>query len=241
MPPDAERDDMNAPAPRQECRMKFNSKIIVALLCTAYICGATAQIDVHEEPLHHEVFANEFVRILEIVAHPNDTSLVHRHANNYSYIVLKGGRIWNDVMGSEARTVDLKSGFIGGYFENPAKPLVHRFANKSDEDILLVAVEHLSANRKPPIEPSTLHEFEELVIDNPYFLVTKVPIQPNARLDLQPKPGCIIINMNQQPIKVLDKEAPSLSKWIWAEPNKNIRLLNPLPEVAWIVLVQVKN
>jgi len=202
---------------------------------------AHAQIDVHQEPLHHPVFTNGSVRILDIIANPGDTSLVHKHANNYCYVTLNGGTIWSDAKGTEPRTVELKDGFVGGYFGNPSGPLTHRFANRSAHPIRFIAVENLSAIGNPIDSLYKLRPHEEMLIHNAYFLVTRISLKPNERLDLLPLRASVLINTTQKPLPVISKnDSDSLDSWIWVDPNRKISLRNPTREIASVVLVQVK-
>ena len=62
-----------------------------------------AQIPVAEEPLHHVIFEDEQVRVLEIIALPGDTALMHQHDYNYCYIAVQGGKLWLEDQGEKSR------------------------------------------------------------------------------------------------------------------------------------------
>ena len=52
------------------------------LLLVAFFSSSvsvTAQVQVRNEPRHHNVFENEFIRILDVYLGPGDTTLYHLH------------------------------------------------------------------------------------------------------------------------------------------------------------------
>jgi hypothetical protein len=199
-----------------------------------------AQIQVHEEPLHHLVFEKSNTRILDVIAHPNDTSLMHQHGNNYCYVTIDGGKIWVQNDGEEGRTLELPIGFTGGYFDNPNHALVHRFANRSEGLIRLIAVENLSEgnSRTLPYQPS---DEEEILIDNSHFLTSKIPIAVGKRADFKFSTHAVIVNLGNTPLSVEKKKKSSeLNKWIWIEALSTVSIHNPTSQPIWIVLVQVK-
>jgi len=201
--------------------------------------GAIAQIQVHEEPLHHPVFKNADARILDVIAHSNDTSLIHQHSNNYCYVTINGGKIWVQNNGEEGRTLELPLGFTGGYFDNPQQPLVHRFANRSTGLIRLIAVENLT---KGNIKDSVyqLMPYEVLLINNPQFLVTKISLPPFEPLDFYSILNTVIVNPAQIPMPINSKPE-QLSDWLWLDAKSRISIFNPSGTPVDMVLVRLKN
>ncbi|MFZ1807518.1 MAG: hypothetical protein WAU36_09865 [Cyclobacteriaceae bacterium] len=198
-----------------------------------------AQIQVHEEPLHHPVFRNENARILDVIAHPNDTSLIHQHSYNYCYVTIDGGKIWVENKGEDGRTLELPVGFTGGYFENPQQPLVHRFANRSDGLIRLIAIENLThGNTKDSIHPLLTNE--ELLINNHQFLVTKISLSPSQQLDFHSTLNTIIVNTGQTPLSVNIK-SEELADWRWLNAGSQISIYNQETINVSIVLVGLKS
>ncbi|MEQ8364752.1 MAG: hypothetical protein RIF39_13750 [Cyclobacteriaceae bacterium] len=199
-----------------------------------------AQIQVHKEPLHHPVFKKSNTRILDVIAHPNDTSLIHQHSHNYCYVTINGGKIWVENKGEEGRNLELPHGFTGGYFENPEQPLVHRFANRSEELIRLIAIENLSAgNTETPTYQPTGNE--EILINNSHFLTTKVLVGAREQSDFKSSANTVIVNLGEKPLEIQKKkESTELNKWVWVGAQSMVSIYNPTYEPTWIVLVRVK-
>lgn len=214
-------------------------KYCILLLWVFYFHGY-AQIQVHEEPFHHPVFLKSSVRILDVVTHPNDTSLIHQHSNNYCYVTLNGGKIWVENEGEEGRTLELPTGFVGGYFENPRQPLVHRFANRSDDLIRLIAVENLTAGSNND-SVFQLMANEEVIVDNSYFFITQIPLSPSQQIDFYSSLGSVIINPDQNPLlmRVNDKPEP-LNDWAWLDAKSHTSIHNQGSKKANIMVIRLK-
>lgn len=216
-------------------------KPIVLLLCFI-VFQTTGQIHVHEEPLHHPVLNKSGARILDVIAHPGDTSLIHQHANNYCYVTVQGGAVWLESPGEKGRIAQLPAGFIGGYYENPSAPLVHRFANLSSETIRLIAVENLSSLGDPNDSITSNKQNEEVITNNPYFLVTKILISANESLEIRPNWPGVIVNLESKDLNYsLNEKEAQLKQWVWMDAYPNLSVHNHLDEPAWIVVVKVKS
>ena len=224
--------------------MKFERKcrnLFYILLLVVLPGITTAQIQVHEEPMHHLVLSNKTVHVLDVMATPGDTSLIHQHSNNYVYVTIKGGTIWVQNAGENGRTLTMPTGFIGGYYENPTQPLVHRFANQSDSLIRLIAIENLSAGNLSDTLYNTLKN-EETLIENTFFRVTKISIPPDDLLKVQPATTTVIINLYLSPIQFMTESKHAFSNdWIWVDQGEKVSIQNHHNSVTPIIMVQIKN
>ncbi len=222
-------------------KVNYRGKILLLYILGLLPVISLAQVQVHEEPMHHLVLSNTAVHVLDVIATPNDTSLIHQHSNNYVYVTIKGGAIWVQNEGQNGRTLNLPTGFIGGYYENPTKPLVHRFANQSDSLIRLIAVENLSAGNPSYTLYKTLKN-EEILIENNFFRVTKISVPPDDHLKVQSSTGAVLINLYLNPIQFITKSKDVVSPdWIWADPDEIVSIQNHHNIITPIILVQIKN
>ena len=70
-------------------------------LLPAFFCGVEcclAQVPVSQEPKHHNVFENSFVRVLDVHLLPGDTSLFHKHETPSVFIVLNPVKTGSEVI-----------------------------------------------------------------------------------------------------------------------------------------------
>lgn len=217
-------------------------KIHFTLLLSFLILESVAQIQVHEEPLHHPVLTNEVVRVLDVIAQPGDTSIIHQHSNNYCYVTINGGKIWVENKGEQGRSLELPAGFVGGYFENPAQPLVHRFANRASDLIRLIAIENRSVNGHPDDTVYQPSPREKIIINNSHFIVSKITLPPNERLVWASSRPTAAINLDPKPLQIILKNGSAGSNpWTWVDSHHEITIFNNLSRMTEVVLVQLKS
>ena len=107
-----------------------------------------ASVDVGEEPKHHLVFKNEYVRAFEVTVPVGTETLIHRHTKPYIYVSIGDADVRNEVVGKDPATIHPKDGevrFVQGGF-------AHKAVNVGKTDFRNVTVELLkadSADSKP--------------------------------------------------------------------------------------------
>src|SRR5665811_1199179 len=76
--------------------------IIISFVITAlfYTTKVKAQIPVREEPRHHPVLQNKYIRLLDVWIPPGDTTLFHIHATPSLFIELSNGAIGSQIKGA---------------------------------------------------------------------------------------------------------------------------------------------
>ncbi len=70
--------------------MKENKNKIIALLTVLLFCTAiiTAQVPVRDEPRHHPVLQNKYIRLLDVWLPPGDTTQFHIHSTPSLFVIL---------------------------------------------------------------------------------------------------------------------------------------------------------
>src|SRR6187200_2749079 len=101
--------------------------LLVTLFFLSKFCHA--QIPVSQEPKHHNVFENSYVRVLDVHLLPGDTSLFHKHETPSVFIVLNPVKTGSEVIIEDGTsTALLKDSAIS--FESFSKsPRIHRVWN----------------------------------------------------------------------------------------------------------------
>ncbi len=102
---------------------------------------AAAQVQVSQEPRHHKVFENEWVRILDVHIPPHDTTLMHKHSTPSVFIVLS-----NTKTGSQVLVEPGKTSFANGniWFESfNNSPRIHRVWNEDTVEFHVIDMELL--------------------------------------------------------------------------------------------------
>jgi hypothetical protein len=98
-------------------------------------------IQVSQEPRHHKVFENEWVRILDVRIPPHDTSLIHKHTTPSVFIVLGNTKSGAQTFVEPRHKTFSKEGIW--YEEFNDTPRIHRVWNEDTIDFHVVDMEIL--------------------------------------------------------------------------------------------------
>ena len=203
---------------------------VLTLLCLVQHL-ISAQIPVAEEALHHVIYEDAEVRVLEIVAVPGDTAQMHQHDYNYCYIALEGGELWLEDLGEDSRTVSLPDHYCGGKFDLENNPFVHRFANIDTVDIRFFTVEHKSGVASSKRSGERL---DHVLLENDLFVVRKMELTPLSSLKLRHERKCFLLNLNGDPMLFLGEQA--MVYWEH-KPSAGTLLLSNLSKKTILVAV----
>src|SRR5688500_5919065 len=102
-------------------------KFILFISALSYCVFTSAQVNVRDEPRHHNVFENEFIRVLDVHLGPKDTTLYHLHNTPSVFIILTNVNVASQLAGQQPQ----KGANISGIttYDNMAIPRIHRVWN----------------------------------------------------------------------------------------------------------------
>lgn len=113
----------------------------ITLLCllasTLVAQRARDAVPVEQEPKHKTVLENEFVRVYRVEIPAGESALLHRHSQDYFWIVVRGSDMETTVAGGKPERQPLASGEKG----ISKAPIVHRVANVGAQPFLTIAIE----------------------------------------------------------------------------------------------------
>ena len=110
-----------------------------ALLLTAFLAVAQEQtaVEITNEPGHHLVISNTFIRAFDVIVAPRATTLVHRHNYDYVFVTLGDSDITNSRVGAQPAKLQLKDGEVrytpGGFAHSATNNLDRPFHNTTIE------------------------------------------------------------------------------------------------------------
>jgi len=191
----------------------------IFLICI--VQNTQSQIPVANEPLHYILYEDADIRVLEIVAMPGDTALMHQHDYSYCYIAIKGGKMWLEDLGKESRTVNLPTHYAGGKFDLITGPFTHRFANIDTSEIQFFTVEHKSGIASIPL-PSELPK--ENILESELFTIRKLEIAPLSSKDLAHNGLAILLILGENSLITTGEE--KLEYWKRYVKDEPIRVIN---------------
>jgi quercetin dioxygenase-like cupin family protein len=186
--------------------MRSSKNIPVVLLAAVlfYSCGLCAQdtgsdaraiaaIPVSREPMHHRVFENKWVRVLDVHIPPGDTSLFHKHETPSVFVVLSNTKTGSEVI-IEPRKIQLTAGNIWfeGFYD---KPRIHRVWNSDTTEFHVMDIE--LPNRENAVADSPIAGLALLFDEKP---VRGYRVSLSAGSDLQlgeRKLPVLIINLRE--------------------------------------------
>mmetsp|Transcript_33169 Transcript_33169/g.76461 ORF Transcript_33169/g.76461 Transcript_33169/m.76461 type:complete len:313 (-) Transcript_33169:409-1347(-) len=135
-------------------------------------------MDVGDEPRHHIVIQNKYIRALRVAFPPNDTTLAHRHAEDSIYFFLvEGLEVVNHVKGNDPMCDCMEFGEVRYGKHKTEKPLVHKITNKTDKVMLCIDAEVL---KQPPVTAAIplVAENHELIKTRDKCRVYKMDLKP---------------------------------------------------------------
>lgn len=139
------------------------SLFVVLEIAIAHLC--TAQVQVSEEPRHHDVLDNSWVRILDVHIPPGDTSLFHKHSTPSVFLILSNTKTGSEVL-VEPRKLSFAPGniFFEGFYD---KPRIHRVWNADTIEFHAMDIELPHANPQTIDPPIGQPSFSLLFDDKP--------------------------------------------------------------------------
>ena len=100
-----------------------------------YDCGGVVEIE--DEPRHHLIIANEYVRALAVQIPPHTSTLCHHHPHDYLIYFASGGEIISAARDEEPKRLH----YVDGECELSTAGLVHVVENLSDKAFRNIVVE----------------------------------------------------------------------------------------------------
>jgi hypothetical protein len=120
------------------------------------------QIQVSQEPRHHKVLENEWVRVLDVHVPPHDTTLMHKHSTPSVFLILS-----NTKTGSQTLIEPGKPSFADGniWFEGfYEKPRIHRVWNEDTIEFHVMDIE-LPHTPSTSVDNTVNPPFSKLLFD----------------------------------------------------------------------------
>ena len=214
--------------------------LIAALNCTILVA---AQVNVRNEPRHHNVFENEFVRILDVHLGPGDTTLYHLHNTPSVFIVFTNTNLGSQLIGNQPQKGANVTGEVS--YDSLKIPRTHRVWNEDTAWFHVMDVELTNAKQKKADAvlqiPSLKLLFNEQQV-NGYNMELRpannlqLPVSSNGYLLISKSETIIEFEINNTSQKRFIKP----SHYIWIEAGKKFSIKTMSSRAANFVLLQLK-
>lgn len=171
---------------------------LVLLLTTALTAQSAPEVEITAEPHHHQTFANDQVRVLNVELPPHTETLMHWHRHDYIYVTLGDSEVSNGVQGKDPVTVKLQdgqTGFLPGIYAHVAR-------NLRDQPFRIVNVELLHddalRNSKAKWDEDRgldiLHDgTKEILFVKDTVRVSEIELQPDGVMPSIPRSGPVLL------------------------------------------------
>jgi len=222
--------------------MKVMLKLFFPVLIFGSV-GLSAQVQVREEPRHRPVFQNKYLRLLDVVLKPKDTSLYHIHSTPSLFVYLSGPLIATQIKGKDwvnEQTVAGKAWFRSFSPDS----LIHRVCNLDTFPLHVNDVEILSPYNtfakqdKSPLPFPLLFNNEKSVA---YKLskadLTGLSTTSRGPLVVEMVKGEVVVYYDERGKRPMDLKT---GKFLYIEPGTSFRFLSNGEAEMDIVLFEIK-
>src|SRR6476661_5550574 len=215
-------------------------KALLLLLPICISCTGMSQVPVRQEPLHHNVFENAWVRVLDVHIKPGDTTQFHKHETPSVFIVLHPVKTGSEVIVEEAKaTVFQKDAFITfeGFYKSPR---IHRVWNEDTSEFHVMDVEIL--NKDPHNIDDSLQQPFQLLFDEKPVRTYRLNINKDSKISLKNKTPILIIGLTdvQQPVTVNNTSFRKKGDFLFVPSGSSVQFANKNKQHFSFAVLQFK-
>src|SRR3954471_12338639 len=189
------------------CLLMKKYYFVLVFIVQVFFCSAQTVMPVKDEPRHHNVFENSFVRVLDVRIKPGDTSLFHKHATPSVFIVLHPVKTGSEVKVEEQKATALSSPDPSITFEGFYKsPRIHRVWNEDTARFHVMDIEILSKGGHAVSTPIQQDGFK-LLFDEQPVRAYRLTLQGGTNTQVQRQNPLLIVGLTDaaQPLSVNSK------------------------------------
>ena len=171
------------------------------------LCTAQQVVPVKDEPRHHNVLENEYLRVLDVRINPGDTSLFHKHTTPSVFIVLHPVKTGSEVKVEAQKATALSSPDPSITFESfTQSPRIHRVWNEDTAMFHVMDIEILNKGGHTP-EAAIQQNGFAILFDEPQVRAYRLTLDGNNTVQLQRKNPMLIVGLTnaKQSLRVNEK------------------------------------
>lgn len=142
-------------------------------------------VPISQEPHHHLVLENEYTRVYDVTVPAHQSTLMHRHDNDYLAVILEPAAIQIAVLGRSVTTGRAGKGEV----RFAVAPLTHRLMDNGDTPFRNITIEILKRKSGTPRETTPERGLDaghgglsDTVVDNSQVRVQEVQIAAGGML-----------------------------------------------------------
>jgi hypothetical protein len=201
-----------------------------------------AQVQVRDEPRHHNVFENEFIRILDVHLGPNDTTLYHLHNTPSVFILLANVQVGSQLLGGQPEVGANLSGTIT--YDKISTPRTHKVWNADTAWFHVMDIELTGKNRTE--QPVIKNDMLKLLFNEKEVNGYKGVLSKDKQLQLPASSiGYLFVSLETVAVNfkinnLTQHRLMQAGHYIWIEPGKACSISTNSQLPGEFVLLQIK-
>lgn len=218
-------------------------KHLLITIFSLYCTEVSAQLPVRNEPRHHNIFENDYVRVLNVFIEPNDTTLYHLHNTPSVFIFFTKTKVGSQLINQAPQESINPAGMVS--YDSLTTPRLHQVWNEDTGwfhvmDVELKAVQHQSNI------PVLKNSFLKLLFNKKEVNGYSIELNPKNTVHIPASPhGYLIISKDESEINfkingTVQRRYMKAGHYIWIEAGKSSTLTASASLNASLVLLQLK-
>jgi len=215
--------------------------LLITALCSTIL--VKAQVQVRNEPRHHNVFENEYVRILDVYLPPKDTTQYHIHNTPSVFIVFTNTNVGSQLIGKQPQKGANITGEVS--YDSLSTSRTHRVWNEDTGWFHVMDVELTNTKQKKDIAALQNHALK-LLFNEQQVIGYNIELKAASNLQLPASAGgWLLISKTESIIEFeinnnVQNRIMKPSHYIWIEADKNFSIKLNSNQPANFVLLQFK-
>jgi hypothetical protein len=202
-----------------------------------------AQVQVRDEPRHHNVFENEFVRILDVYLGPKDTTQYHLHNTPSVFIILANCTVSSQLLGGKPQSGANVSGIVS--YDAMKTERIHRVWNEDTAWFHVMDVELISKKQKSNINV-VQNASVKLLFNEQHVNGYDAELKPGALLQIPASAsGYLVVGKEPASIDLVVNNATrqrlmKAGHYTWIEPGSGFAIRSRETKAVHFVILQMK-
>ena len=217
---------------------------IFIILSSLFSFVSDAQVAVRNEPRHHNVFENDFVRVLDVHLAPGDTTQFHVHATPSLFIPFTATKTASQIKGEQLLP---GSNSLPGnaWYDSLVVPRIHRVWNEDSTWFHVMDVELTGGKPRSNLQPIQRPGFQ-LLFNKPLVNIYKLALEagPGIQIPVSSN-GYLLVSTGDAVIDygvngVVEHRIMKAGHYLWIQSGNvsSVTVQNNLP--ASFLLFQLK-
>jgi len=214
--------------------------VVIALFSSLF---TAAQVAVRDEPRHHNVFENSYVRILDVFLAPHDTTQFHVHNTPSVFTTFTKTATGSQLVSGQPSgdlSVPGKS-----WYDSLSTPRIHRVWNEDTVWFHVMDIE-LVAGTPHSNQPVLQHPLLKLYFNERLANGYRLDLQSHTRIELPSSAiGYLLLSIGDAAIEYttndhVQRRVMKSGHYRWIEPGKAFSFTSQTSTPSSFVLLQLK-